>query len=193
MPCFATLLSVDAAIFWSPRFCSYVLPVRSQNTLTSIDTAFDLSSLQCHVTVLLLEDGQQHVLLRDRGRDLQLIVSDGNILRPSILHVNAISPPENVKQRSWALECVNRIWANESLPERLFPPEPRGDRLRFVLRALDGALDLATHKEIASALLGEDRVRQDWGDPGNHLRDRIRRAIKRGRALMSGDYLGLLE
>ncbi|UJQ94126.1 DUF2285 domain-containing protein [Mariluticola halotolerans] len=145
------------------------------------------------MAVLQLEDGRQQVLLQGRGGNLQLAVYGGDILSPSLLCVNAISPAQNLKQRLWALECLNRIWANESLPERLFAPEPRGDRLRFVLRALDGALDRASHQDIASALLGERRVRLDWGDPGNHLRDRIRRAIKRGRALMNRGYLGLLD
>lgn len=136
---------------------------------------------------------QPHVLLQGRGGNLQLAVYGGDILSPSLLCVNAISPAQNLKYRLWALECLNRIWANESLPKKLFPPEPRGDRLRFVLRALDGALERASHQDIASALLGEHRVRLDWGDPGNHLRDSIRRAIKRGRALMNGGYLGFLK
>lgn len=145
------------------------------------------------MAVLQLENGQPQVLLRDRGGDLQLAVSSGDILSPSLLCMNAISPAQNLKHRLWALECLNRIWANESLPERLFPPEPRGDRLRFVLRALDGALDRASHQDIATALLGEHRVHLDWTDPGNHLRDRIRRAIKRGRALLNGGYLEFLK
>jgi len=170
-----------------------VLPVRADNASSETAPGFDLASLKCGVAVLQLEDGQPQVLLQGRGGSLQLAVSSGDILSPSLLCVNAISSAQNLKHRLWALECLNRIWANESLPKKLFPPESRGDRLRFVLRALDGALDRASHQDIASALLGEHRVSLDWGDPGNHLRDRVRRAIKRGCALMGGDYLGLLE
>ncbi len=167
--------------------------MRAEGASSETASAFDLTSLKCRAAVLQLEDGQQQVLLRGRGGSLQLAVSSGDILSPFLLCVNAISPVHNLKHRLWALECLNRIRANESLPGRLFPPDPRGDRLRLVLRALDGALDRASHQDIASALLGERRVRLDWGDPGNHLRDRIRRAIKRGRALMNGDYLGFLR
>lgn len=78
------------------------------------------------------------------------------------------------------------------LPARLFPPEKRGPRLNVVLRALDGSLAGASHREIAEVLIGERRVHAEWADPRDHLRDRIRRAVSRGRALMNGGYRDFL-
>nr|WP_282595233.1 DUF2285 domain-containing protein [Mesorhizobium mediterraneum] len=92
----------------------------------------------------------------------------------------------------WALECLNILCAQSELPARLFPPERRGARLTFVLRVLDGSLAGASHREIAEALIGQQRVHSDWNDPRDHLRDRIRRAVSRGRALMNGGYLDFL-
>ncbi|WP_352578007.1 DUF2285 domain-containing protein [Mesorhizobium sp. M0019] len=43
-----------------------------------------------------------------------------------------------------------------------------------------------------AALIGPRRVHADWSDPHDHLRDRIRRAVSRGRALMNGGYLNSL-
>ncbi|MER9756239.1 DUF2285 domain-containing protein [Mesorhizobium sp. M0166] len=40
-------------------------------------------------------------------------------------------------------------------------------------------------------LVGQARVQADWADLRN-LRDRIRRAIRRGRALMNGGYTSFL-
>ncbi|MGT2466519.1 DNA -binding domain-containing protein [Mesorhizobium atlanticum] len=45
---------------------------------------------------------------------------------------------------------------------------------------------------IATALFGHARVQADWNDPGDHLRDRIRRAVRRGQQLMNGEYRRLL-
>ncbi|MER8652108.1 DUF2285 domain-containing protein [Mesorhizobium sp. M1121] len=104
----------------------------------------------------------------------------------------AIWPAALSKHRLLALECLNALCACGKLPARLFPPERRGPRLNFVLRALDGALAGESHREIAEALVGQARVRSDWNDPQDHLRDRIRRAVSRGRALMNGEYLNLL-
>ncbi|WP_394890002.1 DNA -binding domain-containing protein [Mesorhizobium sp. AaZ16] len=50
----------------------------------------------------------------------------------------------------------------------------------------------ASHWEIAETLVGEPRVQADWTDPHDHLRDRIRRAIHRGHALMNGGYRALV-
>ncbi|MER8798082.1 DUF2285 domain-containing protein [Mesorhizobium sp. M0984] len=40
----------------------------------------------------------------------------------------------------------------------------------------------ASHREIADALIAQRRVHAGWRDPRDHLRDRIRRAVSRGRA-----------
>jgi hypothetical protein len=58
----------------------------------------------------------------------------------------------------------------------------------LVLRALDGSIAGASHREIGAVLFGKARVERDWADPGDHLRDNVRRAIKRGRSLMNGGY-----
>ncbi|MER9058350.1 DUF2285 domain-containing protein [Mesorhizobium sp. M0910] len=42
--------------------------------------------------------------------------------------------------------------------------------MNFVLRALDGALAGASHREIAEALIGRARVRSDWNDPQSPAR-----------------------
>ena len=58
---------------------------------------------------------------------------------------------------------------------------------------LDGSLAGASHRNIAIALFGPERVEADWNDPGENLRDRVRRAVKRGRDLMNGGYLKFLR
>ena len=63
----------------------------------------------------------------------------------------------------------------------------------IVLQALDGALAGAAQREIATAIFGAGRTKRAWCDAGGHLRDTIRRAIRRGRFLMKGGYLGLLR
>jgi hypothetical protein len=78
------------------------------------------------------------------------------------------------------------------LQPRFFPAQPRHARLRSVLRALDGFSAGASHREIGVALFGKARVERDWTDPGDHLRDIVRRAVKRGRSLTNGGYTRFL-
>jgi len=42
-------------------------------------------------------------------------------------------------------------------------------------------------------LVGAERVESEWRHPGQHLRDQVRRAVKRGYQLMNGGYLRLLR
>ncbi|RWN55699.1 MAG: DUF2285 domain-containing protein [Mesorhizobium sp.] len=191
--CFAESHARSATVFWCPRRCVHVLPVvADQPSALPTGSLFDLAALSCRATVLLRPDESQHVHLRNAEHSLQLTVSGADILRPVCLRAEAIWPAALLKHRLWGLECLNALCLDGQLPARLFTPERRGTRLTFVLRALDGSLAGASHREIAEALIGEGRVHSDWNDPGDHLRDRIRRAVARGRALMNGGYLDFL-
>jgi hypothetical protein len=69
--------------------------------------------------------------------------------------------------------------------------EARRNRLVLALRALDGRLDGATHREIAAALFGVNAVAErDW--ISHDLRDRTARLVRLGVAMMNGGYRRLL-
>jgi hypothetical protein len=63
----------------------------------------------------------------------------------------------------------------------------------MILQALDGSLAGKSQREIAEVLVGPERAEADWRHPGQHLRDRVRRAVRRGQTLMNGGYLTLLR
>ncbi|TIS98710.1 MAG: DUF2285 domain-containing protein, partial [Mesorhizobium sp.] len=154
--CFAQSYARAAAVFWCPRQCANVLPVvAEQPSASPTALPFNLTALSCRTTVLLGPDESQHVHLRDAEHSLHLAVSGADILRPVCLRAEAIWPPALLKHRLWGLECLNALCLDGQLPARLFPPERRGARLTFVLRALDGSLAAASHREIAEALIGE--------------------------------------
>lgn len=130
----------------------------------------------------------QHVLIQDDGRCLQIAVTGTDILGPAHLVTEALVGQRRLRAHLAAVGCLNDFHTSGRLLKRHFPPEARGERLALVLQALDGWLAGASHREVAEELFGHDRVEADWGDPGDHLRDRTRRAIRRGRALMDGGY-----
>ncbi|WP_292235239.1 DUF2285 domain-containing protein [Mesorhizobium sp.] len=168
------------------------MPVVAEQASSSSPPPFDLAALPYRATVLLSGDGRQHVLLRRADRHVQLVVSGVSVLLSVHLHTDAIWPAEHLRHRLWGLECLNSLIKLGRLPNALFRPEARSRRLRFVLQALDGSLAGAPQREIAEKLIGEPRVQADWKDPRDHLRDRIRRAIHRGHALMNGGYTDFL-
>ncbi|WP_438307864.1 DUF2285 domain-containing protein [Burkholderia pseudomallei] len=73
-------------------------------------------------------------------------------------------------------------------------PRPRPTALLelHTLQALDATLADASLREVAVGLFGVDAVADDWYADGG-LRSRVRRLVRRGRALMRGDYRRLAQ
>lgn len=154
---------------------------------------FCLSDIPCHATILLTPDGLQHVLFLEAGRALQLAVSGPSLFESLYLLTDAVPERRHLQARLVALACLNDICALGRLSARWLPGERRARRLRMVLQALDGWLAGAPYRDIAAALYGEARVEADWKDPRDYLRDQVRRAVRRGRALMGGGYRAFLS
>ncbi|WP_352798436.1 DUF2285 domain-containing protein, partial [Mesorhizobium sp. M0678] len=172
-----------------PWQCPHVLPVTAEIAARPRGfNVLDLATHPCRISILVTRDGHQHVLVEDNGRSFQLAASGVSILDAVRLTSSVLWSPEELKQRLNALECLNSLRSTGRLQPRFFPTEPRCSRLRRVLRALDGSIAGAPHREIGLALFGRARVKQDWADPGDHLRDSVRRAVRRGRWLMNGGY-----
>ncbi len=159
-----------------------------------IDAApFRLSDIPCSMTMLLTGDGRQHLLFRDGGRSLQIVIDGASVFEPVHLVTAAVLYPDAVRPHLVALACLNELCISGRLPALYFPVEPRCARLRTVLQALDASLAGASYREIAVALFGRNRADTDWTDPRGHLRDQVRRAARRGRALMNGSYRQFLR
>jgi len=94
-------------------------------------------------------------------------------------------------------ETARRLW-------RLATGRPRGqrpdrlsqrqrERLKLILRALDGRLAGHSYRTIAKGLFGATRVPAGLGWKTHDLRDRTISLCRRGLALMRGGYLDLLR
>ena len=137
-------------------------------------------------------DGCNHLLYRHGDQLLQLRISGVALSNPVQLLTEAFIGPVVLKARLCALKAFNQLSRGEIVPRRFLAATPSSRRLYFVLRALDGSLAGASYKEIAVVLFGADRVRSDWGRDSDHLKNRIRRAVLRGKMLTAGDYRRLL-
>jgi hypothetical protein len=188
-----TLTAPEARVFWSPDACSTVLPVHAFAGAEGGSIALDLSTLRCDILAVAGAAGEQHVLFSDGYRRLQLTISGADIRnRPHFL-TDAIVGRRILGRRLDLIRRLSDLAARGSLAPQLYPPMPGARRLRLVLRALDGALDGASHRDIAIAVFGIERVKADWADPSESLRNFIRAAIRRGKALMKGGYRNFLR
>ena len=137
--------------------------------------------------------GRQHVRLCQGHAKIQLAVSGASLLDSPYLLTELVIPEDLARTRLAAIASFNRlprpsISADPSASERL-----ASQRLQLVLLALDGYLAGASQRQIAISLFGSRRVEREWRDAGGHIRDRVRRAIGRGRHIMTSGYLELVR
>ncbi len=170
--------ALEAKVFWDPDVCPHVLPL--------------FAAIDAH-TQRTARDDAVHVLICDGTMRLQLAVRLAACGDSTTLFTDAVVQPHDASCRWRALSCFNDYLFSGSLARRYFRSEHTAGRLARVLQALDGVLSGASHREVAVALFGHDRISADWNDPGEYLRDGVRRAVRRGRALMNGGYREFLR
>lgn len=181
-----------AAVFWKPDICSDVLRTMAFERRAGIDAAvFDPAKVKCQLAVLTCSDFEQHLLFRDGDLSLQIAVTGSDVSNPVHLLPEPIKPDGEHHLRG--LQRLHSLLSTGCLPAEESTAERHSSRLRVVLQSLDGYLAGMPYREIALTIFGERRVRADWDDPGRHLQDHIRRAVRRGRKLMSGGYLKILQ
>ena len=132
-------------------------------------------------------DGPEH-LLAHRGTVFRVHVGEDGI------EPTAVLLPLDQFFENRAIAAI-RLWrglaGRNPGPNPAALPETRRDRLILALRALDGRLDDATYREIASALFGDVRM-SDRGWKSHDLRDRTIRLVRFGFGMMRSGYRHLL-
>lgn len=170
-----------------------VLPVEAYPAAAiDDDDAFNLLSVPHAVTVLRSIDGE-HVLITDGPRSIRLDVVAGSMLCGPVRLGYRLSGFDGVEAKVMTLRRLLALWRLGRLPLSLFPPERKARRWAMVLQAYDGMQAGASQREIAIALFGEKRVRQDWDGPSDYLRLRVQRLVRNGKNMIGGGYRVLLR
>jgi hypothetical protein len=132
-------------------------------------------------------DGPEH-LLELGGNIFRVHVADGAV-NPTAVHL----PLDQLFEirATAAIRLWRALSGRNPGPDPAALPEARRDRLILALRALDGRLDDATYREIASALFTHPGV-SDRGWKSHDLRDRTIRLVRLGLGMMRSGYRQLL-
>lgn len=181
-----------AAVFWRSELHPPVLAVRAETCRADDPDAVDLLRLPCAATLRLTGDGREEVLVADGPRCIRIEVTGGTLLGgPVRLHYR-LSGFVDIESKVLTLRRLVALRRLGRLPHTLFPPERRARRWAQAFQAHDGAQAGASHREIAAALFGQDRVSEDWRE-GDHMRMRVHRLIRTAEKLIDGGYHELLR
>jgi hypothetical protein len=181
--------------------CDFAAPIENIERTSLVWTAYALPSVI--VVAILPPDlaDPEFRLLPVPFAAALTPVSDGRAIVPSVqLFGDGGDQPSAIllpfdRLFEIRVAAAMRLW--RSLTGRNPGPNPaalspvRRDRLILALRGLDGRLAGATHREIAAALFGADRIPdRDW--ISHELRDQTARLVRLGFAMMRGGYRRLL-
>lgn len=181
-----------AAVFWRSELHPPVLSVRAEACRADDPDAVDLLRLPCAATLRMTADGREEVLVADGPRCIRIEVAGGTLLGgPVRLHYR-LSGFVDIESKVLTLRRLVALHRLGRLPHTLFPPERRARRWAQAFQAHDGAQAGASHREIAIALFGRDRVTDDWRE-GDHMRMRVHRLIRTADKLIDGGYRELLR
>ncbi len=183
-----------ADVLWDPVACPTVLHAIAIAPDPSLGIpVFTLERACLAGALLFAESGRQHLVIRQGLRQLQLSVLGANLRAPvHILPADpGISAVRPAQIQAWC--ALRDLLHTGRFSNCALRPRRALQRLYQVLTALDGWRAGWPHRDIALALFGNARVDRDWADPHGCLRDRVRRAIARGRYLGAAGYLQLLK
>jgi len=187
---------LTAAPFWAPAVRPDVLHTERRAPRDGeLPDQLSLARLPGRTVLLRTTDGE-HVWTRLPTGDLQLAASSfGEIGAPAIW-VMTIPMTRGGDAQLAALARFRRglraAARSGDAPPVDHLPANRAYLARY-LRALDGDQAGLSVRAIAEQLFGADRVARDLETPNRNLLLQARYAIRRGRALMAGGYLGLLR
>lgn len=138
--------------------------------------------------------GHEHVVLSDGWHHIRLDVEEGRLTgQQAVLLHYRLRGLESAENRLLRLRQLLDLCRHRRFARTLFPRDPRIDRGLEMLRVHDALSAGASQREIAEALFGSERVREDWRDGSDSLRSRVRRLVREARDMARGGYRQLMR
>jgi len=188
------LNACDTRVLWRPDCFAGVLSMTAMGAEATADArCFSLRAMQCPSLLVLRPGDRQHVVFLHQGCGLQLAVHGESVLNPVRLMIDAAPGVRAARVQMGLLKCFTDLGITGRIKPQYHLKKIAARRLKTVLQALDGAVAGASHREIAVAIYGQNRVDADWNDPSENLKDHIRKTVRRGFRLMNGGYRSFLR
>lgn len=178
-----------ANVFWSPD----ALPLTLSGTAARAPNGDLCLARLSGVRHLMIDaKGTQHLKFTSDRRTLSVILDGAAVaVAPArvVFHVDGLECLERARDGLAALIDILRHNIERSEDSQWTATSLA---LRDALIALDGHRVDATYRDIATVIFGAERTGEAWRSASTALKDRIRRALKRGVELVAGGYRELL-
>jgi hypothetical protein len=183
-------------IFWSPDRLLSSLPVLARRAPVDLEGRPDvyLGQLGTVRGVLIDASGTEHIMLQAGWHTITLRSQGASIIDTPV-NLTFLFQGLRGLANARRLLPLARSLLDPVLHAKLAPkgPAPWHRKLREALVALDGYQAGASQRDIAAALFGRDSAEEAWHKADLSLKQRVHRAVAKGRALSAGGYLALLR
>jgi hypothetical protein len=181
-------------VLWLPTASRRM--VRARCTMVRSDAAANvmmLATFRAKRFATIGVDGVSVVTLKGDGSCVSLIACGWQALTRPVVVTFELDGFDELGVRIECLRTLQRLADPGSSTPAAPAPTAANERLRQALLALDASLSGASYRQIATTIFGEERVSEDWNAASRFLKDRIRRLVAKGHALMDGGYRDLLR
>ena len=178
-----------ARLVWSAGVDPFVLKVEARCT----GIGFDLERVAKFATVVIDEQSHEHVVLSNGKQRIRIDVEDGTMLEGPVTLKILCTTPMNELALTSALSRAGLLWRLGRMPLIEQRIDQQIERLTMALRVYDALASGASHRHIARALFGDDRVAKEWNGTSDAMRSTIRRLVRLANRLAAGDYRSLMQ
>jgi hypothetical protein len=183
-----------ACLFWLPDALSR--SVEGKAVLNATDGAqFVISDMVGTRAVLVDAAGVIHVAIDSHFSSVGLSILD--LPRPFSKFAIIFQVPAFAAVRRRFEAILDIEWRSSRPLPQASSAESQNVQARMKLVhcviAIDARRQGLSYRDLAVLLFGADAVAKDWNGPSRFLKDRIRRIVERGEALVNGTYRDLLR
>lgn len=181
-------------VFWSPNTTPSILKCSLiDHNHSEFKEGVILADLDLKLTYIQSEDGNSHLLLKDKGASLQLIFDvslDLNTFFDFEIHLPAFY--NRSKQIKSAIK-LDQLLSCKKFKKIRGLSEFKSDQYMEILFAIDLSYLGYSQREIANKLYGKDSILDGWNSNNDHTRSKIRRIFASGRSLLKAGHKTFFE
>ncbi|MEL7546098.1 MAG: DUF2285 domain-containing protein [Pseudomonadota bacterium] len=189
------LSALEADVFWSPALLAGALPIELYNPGDSDREDQDeivLSAIDSRRRLLDTVDGARHILLSGERFWVQLICKKPAAIADFGAVAVSIKGAKHMKRRLDTADQLLALYHSTGANLSLIGRSKNTERLTQGLLAFDILQAGGSHRDIAEAVYGQQKVAARWGGPSQYYEDWTRRLVSRVHHLIEGGYRDML-
>lgn len=184
------LIAPEAPIYWLTEPGTPTLHALSKRAQVGAHADLVLPQIASIRHIVIGPDRVEHLLIRTTQASLTIALTGHRASQAPVRLTFQIPASPTIEQAAATLASYPDLMG-------MRPRRARRTRYQQFIRdsfmAVDGRTAGASHREVAEAVFGHRRMREDWSGRGGWMKEHVRRALAKGQAMRGGGHLRSIE